>query len=632
MSDIKHPRKHVDDWQHLPISPARLLESVADAVVVTDPIGLILFWNAAAESTYGWPADEVLGRSIHAIAPAHQTALEAAAIISHLQARQHWTGDVLIRRRDGTDLPVRFTNTPVSDDAGQLLGIISTAVDLSDVHEAVRKLAASERRVKALLHNAGELFAITDVDGVITFVEGPVEAYLGPIAGPVIGSSVFSLVPPGGLARAKDLWAKRLTTAGVMPAEEFWIQRRDGTWLCLSLVVNNLLEDPDIAGIVFSAHDVTALKRLEQARQAVSGANSALVRAVSETDLFSEICEVVVSGATYRLAWVGLSDPASPLGVRMVASANRSIAYVEAIDLLATSGPYGSPLSIAMETRKLQIVQDVAALPSDIPWRQFAIESGFRSMIALPLPISGDEFGLLAIYAAEPNVFSEEAVDVLSELAADISFGVDALRTRVERTSYRTRFEASLEAAVRAIATAAELRDPYTGGHQRRVAELSAAISQELGLPASDTNGIAVAASIHDIGKLAVPAEILSRPGRLSEAEFAIVKEHAQAGHDIVAGIDFPWPVAEMIRQHHERQDGSGYPQGLRGDKILLGSRILAIADIVEAMHSHRPYRPALGIDSALAVIGNERGTRLDADAVDACIALFRERGFQFMT
>ena len=169
------------------------------------------------------------------------------------------------------------------------------------------------------------------------------------------------------------------------------------------------------------------------------------------------------------------------------------------------------------------------------------------------------------------------------------------------RPSYRGRFEASLEAAVRAIATAAELRDPYTAGHQHHVAELSSAIAVRLGIDPELVAGIGIAASIHDIGKLIVPAEILSKPGRLTDIEYELVKAHAQAGHDIVAGIDFPWPVAEMILQHHERLDGSGYPRGLRGDEISIGARIIAVADTVEAMSSHRPYRPGLGTEAALA-------------------------------
>ena len=160
------------------------------------------------------------------------------------------------------------------------------------------------------------------------------------------------------------------------------------------------------------------------------------------------------------------------------------------------------------------------------------------------------------------------------------------------------------------------------------MARLAAAIADELDLDDADVQGIATAAGIHDIGKIGVPAEILSKPGRLSTPEFEIIKQHSQQGHDIVAGIAFPWPVAQMILQHHERLDGSGYPDGLSGEQILAGARIIAVADVVEAMSSHRPYRPAIGTEVALAEIERQRGQQLDADAVNACIRLFREQAF----
>jgi HD-GYP domain-containing protein (c-di-GMP phosphodiesterase class II) len=182
-------------------------------------------------------------------------------------------------------------------------------------------------------------------------------------------------------------------------------------------------------------------------------------------------------------------------------------------------------------------------------------------------------------------------------------------------------------AAVQALAAAMELRDPYTAVHQRYVADLAVGIGRVLGLSSSRLCGLDLAATIHDIGKLGVPTEILTKAGRLSATEFELIKGHAAAGADVVAGMEFPWPVREIIWQHHERLDGSGYPRRLKGDQILLEARILAVADVTEAMASHRPYRKALGVDAALAEIEAGRGTRYDADAADACTKLFRELG-----
>ena len=176
------------------------------------------------------------------------------------------------------------------------------------------------------------------------------------------------------------------------------------------------------------------------------------------------------------------------------------------------------------------------------------------------------------------------------------------------------------------------MRDPYTAGHQRRVAELAVAIAGDLGLPKEQIHGIHLAAGIHDLGKIRVPAEILSKPGKLTDIEYHLIKAHAQAGYDIVKDIEFPWPIAAMVWQHHERLDGSGYPQGLKGDQILLGSRIMAVADVLEAMASHRPYRAALGPDVALKEIERGRGAAYDPTVVDACVKLFREGRFAFQT
>ena len=181
---------------------------------------------------------------------------------------------------------------------------------------------------------------------------------------------------------------------------------------------------------------------------------------------------------------------------------------------------------------------------------------------------------------------------------------------------------------VQAMAATLETRDPYTAGHQQRVANLARAIAVEMGISEDKIEGIKMAGIIHDIGKIAVPAQILTKPGVLTDLEFNLIKTHAQVGYDILKTIDFPWPIAQMVHQHHERMDGSGYPQGLSGKDILLGARILAVADVVEAMASHRPYRPALGIDKALDEISRNRGVLFDPEVVDACLKLFTEKEF----
>ena len=183
---------------------------------------------------------------------------------------------------------------------------------------------------------------------------------------------------------------------------------------------------------------------------------------------------------------------------------------------------------------------------------------------------------------------------------------------------------------VMAIAMTVEKRDPYTSGHQHRVAELARAIGREMGLSMDRIEGLGIASAIHDIGKISLPAEILTKPSQLSSLEMSLIQAHSQAGYDILKSVEFPWPVAQIVLQHHERLNGTGYPQGLAGDDILKEALIVGVADVVETMSSHRPYRPSMGLDKALAEISAKKGILYDPDAVEACITLMEEKHFEF--
>ncbi|PKN71872.1 MAG: two-component system response regulator [Deltaproteobacteria bacterium HGW-Deltaproteobacteria-10] len=190
----------------------------------------------------------------------------------------------------------------------------------------------------------------------------------------------------------------------------------------------------------------------------------------------------------------------------------------------------------------------------------------------------------------------------------------------------------TLGSTVKALAGTIEMRDPYTAGHQRRVTQLACAIAKKLDFPEAKLEGLQVMGLLHDIGRIVVPAEILSRPGELHAIEFSLIKFHPEAGSNILKEIEFPWPVADAIAQHHERIDGSGYPKKLKSKEILIEAKIIAVADVVEAMSSHRPYRPALGVDAALAEITSNKGILYDAAVVDSCVCAFKERDFCFET
>jgi putative nucleotidyltransferase with HDIG domain len=199
-----------------------------------------------------------------------------------------------------------------------------------------------------------------------------------------------------------------------------------------------------------------------------------------------------------------------------------------------------------------------------------------------------------------------------------------------ERKKSEEKLQKTMEDTISTIGKITETRDPYTSGHQKNVSQIAIFIAQEMKLPKDRIEGVRIASLVHDIGKNSVPAEILNKPTKLSEMEYGLVKEHSQVGHDVLKSIEFPWPVARIVLQHHERLNGSGYPQGLKGEDILLEARIIGVADVIDAMSSHRPYRPALGIDAALEEITQKKGILYDPEVVNACLKLFKEKVFKF--
>ncbi|MCK5262126.1 MAG: HD domain-containing protein [Gammaproteobacteria bacterium] len=375
-----------------------------------------------------------------------------------------------------------------------------------------------------------------------------------------------------------------------------------------------------------------SLERLNRALRTLSATNAALIHVTDEQQLLNDICELIVKTSNYRMVWVGYLEGDDEQRLVPVAKAGHVEGYLELLPdacfVPTEVDAVCCPSALCILTRSTAVANDIQTNPQYAAWNKQAMQFGFESTISLPLDLRTSGRGVLNIYAAEANAFHDEEIALLTELTADLAFGIQTVRLRLEHDQSSEKLQNALVQAIQAIANTVEQRDPYTAGHQRRVAELAVAIARDMGLDEGHIKGIRMGATIHDIGKVYVPAEILNRPGKLSDYEFGIIQSHAAVGYDIIKGVEFPWPVAKMIRQHHERMDGSGYPDGLKGDAILLEARILAVADVVEAIASHRPYRPALGIDAALKEIQKNRSRFYDAEVVDSCIKLFESKTF----
>jgi PAS domain S-box-containing protein/putative nucleotidyltransferase with HDIG domain len=373
------------------------------------------------------------------------------------------------------------------------------------------------------------------------------------------------------------------------------------------------------------------LARLSRMYRTISQCNQHLVRAVDELELAREMCRVLVEDGGFSAAWVGYAETGAGKSIRPIAAAGIEPGEIEAMNLTWEDSERGlGPTGSTIRNGEMRVSRDILNDPLWAPWRELALQRGYVAAVAIPLKVNDRVLGALDIYGADADAFAPDMIDLLTELAGDLAFGISNFRVRAERMGILESLEHSLDHAVTAIAATVEMRDPYTAGHQRRVASLAVAIAAEMGLPDDQVQGLRMAGVVHDIGKIHVPAEILASPAKLSDAEFEIIKTHPLAGYDILKVIGFPWPVAEIVYQHHERLDGSGYPRGLKGEEILLEARILTVADVVEAMASHRPYRPGFGVFPALQEISRNKGKFYDVAVVEACMRVFMEKNYEW--
>ena len=591
------------------------------------------------------------------------------------------------------------------------------------------------------------------------------------------GMHFWDIVHPDYRDMVKERGHNRQQGKEMPRAYEFKIITKNGAEKWVSLTGNPIrYEDKPTA--LISVTDITERKRADEelirvnrALRMLSDTNQALIRIADEMTLLNEVCRITVEVGGYRMAWIGLAQNDEAKTVRPVAHAGFESGYVESANLTWADNERGrGPGGIAIRTGQPCINRNIPLDPAFAPWREAAIQHGYKSNIALPLISEGQTFGVLEIYSVNTDAFDAKEVEILKEMAGDLAFGINALRTRVkrkqtevalseseeryrliaentadtiavfdlnlnptyvspsilklggytvqeamtktlnqiltpdslqkaskifadqmalessptadpartvlmeleqyckdgssiwvelaasflrdnnfkpkgiltitrditERKKAEAKLKLTLDSLRRAVGTtiqvlvsAVESRDTYTSGHQSRSADLACVIATEIGLDQDKIEGIHMAGIIHDIGKLSIPAEILSKPTKLTELQFSLIKQHSRSGYEMLKNVESPWPLAEIVYQHHERLDGSGYPRNLKGDEILIEARIMAVADVVEAMASHRPYRPTLGIEAALEEIEKNKGILYDKTVADACLKLFREKGYQ---
>lgn len=556
---------------------------------------------------------------------------------------------------------------------GEVDALIVSGVD----GEQVFTLKGADYSYRVLIEEMSEGALTLTAEGMILYANRRFAEMLKSPLEKIMGSTIHNWVAPDSHPLLQSLLRKDITNRRQAQLD---IVDQDGMRVPVYLSVSDLLnnEMPDLFCLV--ATDLTERNRIEalvaseklakellaasnQSRRALlsliedrkqaeiaakhanralatmSEVNRNLVYATSEDGLLQAICQTIVQQHGYRLAWVGYVQHDERKSIKIMAHACNDGGFSDSTQLTWAESEQGmGPSGRAVRSGVTQMCQDIVNDPHYLPWRDEAKQYGYASSIALPLTDwDGSVTGVLTVYADEVNAFIASEISLLEEMAGDLAFGVRALRSRQEHylalevnRRQLVQLQDNLEDTVRTIATIVEMRDPYTAGHQVRVADLATAIAKQMALPEELVHSLHLAGLVHDLGKIQIPSEILSKPGKITDIEFSLIKTHPQAGYDILKGIDFPWPIALMVLQHHERLDGSGYPQGLKGDQIIMEARILSVADVVEAMSSHRPYRPGLGVKAALVEISNQRGRYYDPQVVDACLALFRTQHYVF--
>lgn len=372
-----------------------------------------------------------------------------------------------------------------------------------------------------------------------------------------------------------------------------------------------------------------ALKVTTRALRVLSESNEALLNSETEQKLLDEYCRIAVQSGGYQLAWIGyVTSSTGKTIVPMAHFGKLPVSLSQNHIILHKDEIKNGPLGRAIKTMDVQVCDDLLSLSHMKIKKNEALKFGFHSLVVLPFRLSKDTKACFALFGTTRHFWSSPEKELLQELSADLAFGIKALRTALEKAEQQDKLRDSLEQTIQVLAETIGQRDSYTAGHQRRVAVLCSKIGLELGLSEDRIHGLHLAATIHDLGKIGIPTEILVKPTRLSDMEFGLIKDHVTIGVSILKNVSFPWPIVDIIGQHHERLNGSGYPKGITGDKMLFESKILAVADVVEAMASYRPYRPAIGIGAALHEIETHRNTLFDSQVVDTCVTLFREKGY----
>jgi PAS domain S-box-containing protein len=621
-----------------------VFDAIQDGISVLDTDLNVIRTNHWIEQMYAHQMP-LLGRKCYRLYQQRQSPCPWCPTLRTIETGESHTEIVPYPSEDNPAGWIELTAFPIKNEQGHVTSVIECVKDITERKRAEEALAHERDLLQALMDNIPDTLYFKDTASRFIRINRAQAQVLGiKDSEEAIGQTDFDFFTE---EHAQDAYAdeQEIVKSGQPLIDKVErIRRADGQFRWVSATKVPIMDEKGrVTGIVGISRDITEYKQAEEEIrrhleriEALLEVDRAIISTLELTEVLDIILEELARVIPYHSAGIFLlSDGTAKL------TAGRGFPDLERV--LQVSFPVKEdPLTHELLQEKRPLI--LADAQAD---ERFLARGGteyVRSWIGVPLVAKGRAVGFLTIDHREPGVYDEESAEMARAFASQVAIAIEnarlyeeAQRELAERKRTEEELQQSFETLRRAfegtvtvLVSAVEMRDPYTAGHQRRVTQLACAIANEMDLPQEQIEGIRMAGLIHDIGKINVPAEILSKPSQLTDLEFGLIKMHPQTGHDVLKAIEFPWPVAQIVLQHHERMNGSGYPQGLSGEEIILEARILGVADVVEAMASHRPYRSARGIDKALEEISQNRSILYDPEVVDACLKLFTEKGFTF--
>lgn len=564
-----------------------LVETLQEGVGIVDLDENIVFANSAFCNIFGYPREKLIGMNLgefisrDELEKVHQeTAKRKKNAASQYELR--------IKRKDGAFRDISIHASPWLNEKGECKGTIGMLLDITEQKRAQEALQESEEKYRTMIEHSNDMIWTLDLEGNFTYVNKRAEQISGHKLDDGFGKHFTTLIPPEDLPRIQKVFLE--TMSGKSQHYEVNVHKKDGSVFVLSINTAPLFKSGKIVGTVSFGRDITKQKQTQEAL------------GKSEEKYKTFVNNVNVGIYRNTVGPKGKFIEANPAVIKMFGYESKDeFLSIDVADL------YQNPEDRERFNEKM--LANGFVRDEELELKKKDGKPIFCSVFAV---VVKDEQGKIKYYDG---------------IIEDIT-----KRKKVEqelKTSYK-KLKKILNGTINALASTTEKRDPYTAGHQQRVTQLACVIAREMGFSEERIEGMRMACMVHDIGKIYVAAEILNKPVRLTDIEMALIKTHCQIGYEILKTIEFPLPIAEIVLQHHERMDGSGYPQGLKGKDILHEAKILAVVDVVEAMSSHRPYRSSFGVDLALNEIKENRSKLYDPEIVDVCLKLFTEKGFKF--